>query len=359
MKIIDWYIIKKYLGTFFYSITLLILVVIVFDISEKIDTFIRHHAPLHAIIFDYYVNFIPYFVNLFIYLFSFIAVVFFTSRLAGNSEIIAMLSSGVSFRRLLRPYMAVAIFLALFSFFLRSFIIPHTNINLRIFMNKYVENLTKDKERNIHVQLGPDTFAYVESYNVQRHTGYRFALEKFDGERLVYKLNSRKIVRDTVLNKWVIYDYYIFRFDSLGNQQLQSGYMKDTTLALKPTDLYKIKQRFEEMNYFQLNHYIKKERERGSLSYKRYEIEKYKRFAGPVAILILTLLGVALTSRKVRGGMGMHLGLGLLLAFSYILLMQVSVVFSTQGNLSPAIGIWIPNFIYLIIALYLLKKAPK
>ncbi len=359
MKIIDWYIIKKYLGTFFYSITLLILVVIVFDISEKIDTFIRHHAPLHAIIFDYYVNFIPYFVNLFIYLFSFIAVVFFTSRLAGNSEIIAMLSSGISFRRLLRPYMMVAISLALFSFFLRSFIIPHTNINLRIFMNKYVENLTKDKERNIHVQLGPGTFAYVESYNVQRHTGYRFALEKFDGERLVYKLNSRKIVRDTVLHKWVIYGYHIFRFDSLGNQQLQSGYMKDTTIALKPTDLYKIKQRFEEMNYFQLNHYIQKEKERGSLSYKRYEIEKYKRFAGPVAILVLTLLGMALTSRKVRGGMGMHLGLGLLLAFSYILLMQVSVVFSTQGNLSPSIGVWIPNIVYLVIALYLLKKAPK
>ncbi len=359
MKTIDWYIIKKYLGTFFYSLTLLILVVIVFDISEKIDTFIRHDAPLHAIIFEYYLNFIPYFVNLFIYLFSFIAVVFFTSRLAGNSEIIAMLSSGISFRRLLRPYMVVAVFLAISSFFLRSFLLPITNHNLRIFMNKYVENLTKDKERNIHVQLSPGTFAYVESYNVQRRTGYRFALEKFDGERLVYKLNSRKIVRDTVKKKWVIYNYYILRFDTAGNQHLQSGFLKDTTLPLKPTDLYKIKQRFEEMNFFQLNHYIRKEKERGSLSYKRYEIEKYKRYAGPVAILILTLLGVALTSRKVRGGIGMHLGLGLLLAFSYILLMQVSVVFSTQGNLSPSIGVWIPNFLYLIIALYLLKKAPK
>ncbi len=359
MKIIDWYIIKKYLGTFIYSLTLLILVVIVFDISEKIDTFIRHKAPLHAIIFQYYVNFIPYFVNLFIYLFSFIAVVFFTSRLAGNSEIIAMLSSGISFRRLLRPYMIVAVFLAVSSFFLRSSILPHTNHNLRIFMNKYVENLTRDKERNIHVQLGPGTFAYVESYNVKRHTGYRFALEKFDGERLVYKLNSNKIVRDTVLHKWVIYDYYILRFDSTGNQQISSGYMKDTTIALKPTDLYKIKQRFEEMNNYQLNQYIQKEKKRGSLSYKPYEIEKYKRYAGPVAILILTLLGMSLTSRKTRGGMGMNLGLGLLLAFSYILLMQVSVVFSTKGNLSPAIGVWIPNFIYLIIALYLLKKAPK
>ncbi len=359
MKIIDWYIIKKYFGTFVYSLTLLILVVIVFDISEKIDTFIRHNAPLHAIIFDYYLNFIPYFVNLFIYLFSFIAVVFFTSRLAGNSEIIAMLSSGISFRRLLVPYMIVAIFLAIFSFVLRSFLLPHTNHNLRIFMNKYVDNLVKDKERNIHVQLKPGTFAYVESYNAKRYTGYRFALEKFKGERLVYKLNSRKIMYDTVARKWVIYDYYILKFDSLGNQTLQSGYLKDTTLALKPTDLYKIKQRYEEMNYFQLRDYIRKEKARGSLSYKHYEVEEYKRYAGPVAILILTLLGVSLTSRKVRGGMGMHLGLGLLLAFTYILLMQISVVFSTQGNLPPSIGVWVPNFIYLMIALYLLKRAPK
>ncbi len=359
MKIIDWYIIKKYLGTFVYSLSLLILVVIVFDISEKIDTFIRHHAPLHAIIFQYYVNFIPYFVNLFIYLFSFIAVVFFTSRLAGNSEIIAMLSSGISFRRLLRPYMIVAVFLAVFSFLLRGFILPITNHNLRIFMNKYVDVLTKDNQRNIHVQLAPGTFAYVESYNVKRHTGYRFALEKYKGEKLVYKLNSNKIVRDTVAHKWVIYNYYIFHFNANGSQRIQSGFMKDTTLVLKPTDLYKIKHRYEEMNYFQLNRYIREEKARGSLSYKRYEVEKYKRYAAPVAILILTLLGVSLTSRKIRGGMGMHLGLGLLLAFAYILFMQISDVFSTQGNLSPSIGVWIPNFIFLVIALFLLEKAPK
>jgi lipopolysaccharide export system permease protein len=359
MKLIDWYIIKKYLGTFVYSLTLLILVVIVFDISEKIDDFIRNKAPLHAIIFQYYLNFIPYFVNLFIHLFTFIAVVFFTSRMAGNSEIIAMLSSGISFRRLLLPYLVVAVFLGVFSFALRSFLLPHTNHNLRIFTDKYIHKLTKDRERNIHVQLSPGTFAYVESYNAKRYTGYRFALEKFNGERLVYKLNSRKIVRDTVMNKWLIYNYYILKFDTLGNQIIEKGYMKDTTLPLKPTDLYKIKHRYEEMNYFQLNAYIKKEKERGSLSYKQYEVEKYKRYAGPVAILILTVLGMSLTSRKVRGGMGMHLGLGLLLAFSYILLMQISVVFSTQGNLPPSIGVWVPDFVYLFIALYLFRKAPK
>ncbi len=359
MKILDWYIIKKFLGTFFYSIALLIIIVIVFDISEKIETFINHQAPLHAIIFDYYLNFIPYFINLFIYLFTFISVIFFTSRLAGNTEIIAMLSSGISFRRLLRPYMLAALFLAILSFYLGNFLIPKTNHQLRLFMNAYVENLTRDSERNIHVQLSPGTFAYVQSYNMERRTGYRFSLEKYDGLRLVYKLNARKILRDTTKHKWVIFDYYIRTTDSLGNEKLQKGYTKDTTLALKPTDLYKIKQHYEEMNFFVLNDYIKREKEKGSLAYKKYEIEKNKRFAGPMAIIILTLMGVALTSRKVRGGIGMHLGLGITLAFSYILLMQISTVFSTSGNLSPALGAWIPNIIYLIIALYLLEKAPK
>jgi len=359
MKILDWYIIKKFLGTFFYSIALLILIVIVFDISEKIETFISHHAPLHAIIFDYYLNFIPYFLNLFIYLFTFISVIFFTSRLAENTEIIAILSSGISFRRMLRPYMIAAVFLAILSFYMGNFLIPKTNHQLRIFMNAYVENLTHDSQRNIHVQISPGTFAYVESYNVDRNTGYRFSLEKFDGIKLVYELNSQKIVMDTVKHKWVIYDYYIRTFDSTGHQQLQKGNSKDTTLALKPTDLYKIKQHYEEMNYFELNAYIQKEKEKGSLAYKRYEIEKYKRIAGPAAIIILTLMGVALTSRKVRGGIGLHLGLGITLAFSYILLMQISTVFSTSGNLSPLLGTWIPNIIFFIITIYLLRKAPK
>lgn len=359
MKILDWYIIKKFLGTFFYSIALLIIIVIVFDISEKIDTFISHNAPLHAIIFDYYLNFIPYFINLFIYLFTFISVIFFTSRLAGNTEIISMLSSGISFRRLLRPYMISAGFLAILSFYMGNFLIPKTNHKLRIFMNTYVENLTRDTEKNIHVQLSPGTFAYVESYNVERNTGYRFSLEKYDGLKLIYKLNARKIVRDTSNQKWVIHNFYIRTIDSLGHQHLQRGYTKDTTLALKPTDLYKIKQHYEEMNFMELNRYIKKEKEKGSLAYKKYEIAKNKRIAGPVAIIILTLMGVALTSRKTRGGIGMHLGLGIGLAFSYIFLMQISTVFSTTGNLSPALGAWIPNIIYLLITLYLLEKAPK
>ena len=189
LKIIDKYIIRKFLGTFFYAITLLILIVIIFDISENIDSFIEKEAPLNAIIFDYYLNFIPYFINLFIYLFTFISVIFFTSKLASNTEIIAILSSGVSFRRLLLPYMISALFLAILSFYLGNFLIPKTNEVRRVFKNNYMESLTKDKSKNLHLQVSPGTFAFVESYNSKKQTGFRFSIEKYEGQNLVYKLS--------------------------------------------------------------------------------------------------------------------------------------------------------------------------
>lgn len=359
MKILDWYIIKKFLGTFFYSIALLILIVIVFDVSEKIDAFINNHAPLHAIIFQYYVNFIPYFINLFIYLFTFISVVFFTSRLAGNSEIIAMLSNGVSFRRLMLPYLLSATLLAIMSFYMGNFLIPHTNIKMRKFMDKYVDHPPANTKRNVHVQISPGTFAYVQTFNADRGTGYRFTLEKFDGIRLVYKLEANSIQRDTTDKKWVITNYFIRTIDSTGKENLSFGLVKDTTLNLKPTDLYKVKHRYGEMNLYELNNFIRAEKEKGSLVYKRFEIEKYKRIAGPVAIIILTFMGMALSSRKLRGGMGLQLGIGITMAFTYILMMQVANVFSTQGNLSPQLGAWIPNMFFFAVAVYLVIKAPK
>ncbi len=359
LKIIDRYIIKKFMGTFFYAITLLILIVIIFDVSENIDSFIKNEAPLKAIIIDYYINFVPYFINLFIYLFTFISVIFFTSKLAGDTEIIAILSSGVSFRRLLWPYMLSAFTLAIMSFYMGNFLIPKTNQARRVFKNTYMEDLVRDQSRNLHLQIEPNTFAFVESYNRALATGYKFSIEKFDGQRLTYKLMADKIMHDSVNDSWKLKDYYIRTIDSAGRQKLVKGEMMDTTLALKVTDLYKVKEVFEEMNLYELNDYIRSEKAKGSIAYKSFEIEKHKRLAGPAAIIILTLIGVALSSRKVRGGIGMHLGAGIALTFSYILLMQVSTVFSTFGNLSPVIASWIPNIIFLFIGLYLLKKAPK
>lgn len=359
MKIIDKYIIKKFLGTFFYAISLLILIVIIFDISENLDSFIKNEAPLRAIVFDYYLNFVPYFINLFIYLFTFISVIFFTSKMASDSEIIAILSSGISFRRLLLPYLVASLFLAVFSFYLGNFLIPKTNKIRRVFKNIYMEKLTKDNERNLHIQIEPDTYAYVESYISSMNRGYKFALEKYKGEKLIYKLMADRIERDTANKLWKLKNYYIRTFDSTG-QTIKTGREMDTVIrTLKPSDLYEIKEYFEEMNLFELNEFIRQEKEKGSIAYKKYEIEKQKRLSGPAAIIILTFIGVALSSRKIRGGIGMHLGIGIALTFAYIFLMQVSTVFSAFGNLSPVIGAWIPNFIFLLIGVYLLKKAPK
>ncbi len=359
MKIIDKYIIKKFLGTFFYAISLLILIVIVFDISENLDSFIKNDAPLKAILVDYYLNFIPYFINLFIYLFTFISVIFFTSKLAGDTEIIAILSSGVSFRRLLLPYLISSLLLAIFSFYLGNFLIPKTNEVRRIFKHAYMEDLTKDNDRNLHIQIEPGKYAYVESYSNKLQLGYKFALEKYENEKLVYKLMADRINWDTVTESWELKNYNIRRIDSTG-QTIERGVRIDTTIrALINTDLYKIKERYEEMDLYQLNDYINREKRKGSIAYKKYEIEKHKRLAGPAAIIILTFIGVALSSRKVRGGIGMHLGIGIALTFSYIFLMQVTTVFSAFGDLSPAVGAWIPNMIFMLIGLYLLQKAPK
>ncbi|HEY9113838.1 MAG TPA: LptF/LptG family permease, partial [Bacteroidales bacterium] len=283
MKIIDKYIIRKFLGTFFYAISLLIMIVIIFDVSENIDNFIKNEAPFKAIVFDYYLNFIPYFINLFMYLFTFISVIFFTSKLAGDTEIIAILSSGVSFRRLLLPYLVSALFLAVLSFYLGNFLIPRTDQGRRIFKNAYMENLTEDGDKNLHIQLEPQTFAYVESFSSKLQQGNRFSLEKYDGQKLVYKLMSDRINWDTVELKWTLKNYYIRSIDSAGQKMLTGEEMDTTIAALKPTDLYKIKERYEEMNFFELNEYIENEKEKGSIAYKKYEIAKHKRIAGPAA----------------------------------------------------------------------------
>ncbi len=364
LKIFDRYIIRKFLGTFFYAISLLIIIVIIFDISENIDSFIEKEAPLKAIVVDYYLNFIPYFINLFVYLFTFISVIFFTSKLAGNTEIIAILSSGVSFRRLLYPYMISAVLLAIMSYYLGNFLIPETNKHRRVFKGMYMEDLTKDAAKNLHIQIAPNTFAYIETYNNNIRKGYKFSIEKFEGQKLVYKLMADQLILDTANHNtdngygWKIKNYYIRTIDSNG-QSLVKGVELDTVFSIQPEDLYKIKEKFEEMNYFELNDFIEKEKAKGSNIYKKYEIEKYKRTSGPVAIIILTIIGVSLSSRKVRGGIGMHLGVGIALTFSYILLIQVSTVFSTFGNLSPIAASWIPNIIFTVIAIVLLQKAPK
>lgn len=358
MKTIDYYIIKKFLGTFFYSISLLILIVIIFDLSENIDDFISKKAPLHDIIFDYYFNFIPYFVNLFSYLFTFISVIYFTSQMASNSEVIAILSSGISYNRFLRPYFYSAIMLALLSFFLSNFVIPHTNQKRRAFTDVYIQNLSKSKDENIHLQISPGTFVYMESFNLKNYTGNRFTIERFKDNMLEYKLMADRIEWDTITSHWQIENYTIRTIDGM-KEKITKGKRLDTTLNLLPAELYIKKENYEEMTFGELQRYIKKEKLKGASEVVLYDMEKYNRIASPFSMLVMTLIGVSLSSRKLRGGIGMHLGLGILLAFSYILFMRVSTVFATFGNLPPYIAAWIPNLIFAVIGVMLLRSAPK
>jgi len=356
---IDKYIIKKFLGTFFYAITLLAGVIIVFDLSEKIQDLLENHAPVSEIIFSYYLNFLPYFINLFSYLFVFIAVIFFTSKLAVNTEIIAILSSGVSFKRLLRPYLISAVLLAALSFVLANFVIPHTNVTMREFKQKYISNLKLDRGHNIHFQIAKKNFVYVESYNPKTQTAKRFSLEQFDDDgKLLYKLNSSKAIFDTITEKWTIRDYYIRKING-EREELIKGKKLDTTIALYPKDLILIKEDYEVMDFFELNKFIKDQKMKGAGNVIQYEVEQQKRTAYPFAALILTIIGVSLSSRKIRGGMGMHLGLGIALTFIYIMFMQFATVFAVYGGLSPLLAAWIPNMIFSVIAVFLLKNAPK
>lgn len=358
LKIIDRYIINKFLGTFFYAIALIIAITIVFDISEKIEDFISKDAPFSAIVFDYYVNFIPYFVNLFSPLFTFIAVIFFTSRMAYNTEIIAILSSGVSFNRLLRPYMYSATVLTILSLLLNNFIIPPANAKRLDFENTYIRNAFYFSERNLHRQVSPGTFVYFESFNNQRNMGYKFTLEKFEENKLTYKLSSEYIRWDTLVNKWEVENYFIRKIDGM-NEKVESGVKKQIEINLSPDEFNRRVDNVETMNMFELDHFIAEEKYKGSENVVYYEIEKHKRIAMPFATFILTIIGVAVASRKVRGGIGLHIGIGLLIAFSYIMFQQIAITFATNAGLSAMIAMWIPNALYLVLGLYLLKVAPK
>ena len=355
---IDWYIIKKFLGTFFYSITLILLIVIVFDISEKIDDFIEKEAPLNAIIFEYYLNFIPYFGNLFSPLFTFIAVIFFTSKMANNTEIISILSSGVSFQRILLPFIISSTIIGCLSFTLGNFIIPPANEVRLEFENTYIKNPYRNRDKNIHIQISPGNFVYMESYNSTKNIGYKFSMEKFIQGELKQKLFSNYIEWDSTKGKWNIHHYFIRTFNDM-QETIVEGRQLDTLINLHPNDFNTRLSTVETMNFFELNNYIAQERMKGSKNLVFHLIEKHKRIAYPFATIILTLIAVAFASKKVRGGIGLHLGLGLLISFSYILFMQVSTTFATNGDLPPLIAVWIPNLIYVGLAAYLLKKAPK
>lgn len=358
MKILDRYIIRKFLGTFFFSLGLIILIAVVFDISEKLDDFIERKAPLNKIVFDYYLNFIPYFANLFAPLFVFISVIFFTARMAANTEIVAILNSGISFRRMLYPYFVSASVLTALLIYFNGWVIPHSNKVKIAFENQYIKNPVEFKERNLHRQIAPGTFMYLESYNNTENIGYRFSLEKIENGKRTWYLNSDRILWDSTTSRWRIENYYIRSINGY-KEQLRSGYQLDTGLYIHPSDFKRRLNIIEAMDNPTLTKFIHEERLQGSEKINAYLVEKYRRIAVPFSTFILMLIGVSLSSRKVRGGIGAQLGLGITLSFVYILFMQVFNTFAMSGSLPPVIAVWIPNTLFAIIALYLVRAAPK
>lgn len=359
MKKLDIYIIRKFLGTFFFSIALIISISIVFDFSENVDEFIEKNAPTKAIIFDYYLNFVPYFANLFSPLFIFISVIFFTSKMASNTEIISILASGISFRRMLRPYLLSAILLGILSFYLNNFLIPKSNEKRLNFRYTFIKSPHKNKDRNIHLQLDSNSFAYMGSYSTPSDVGIKFTLEQFNKEgELTYKLIADFIKWDTTKQLWTVQNYYERRINGL-HESIKQGLAKDTVLNMKPAEFKRRDTDVEMLDYFELNREIAEEKFKGSKKVVFFEIEKHKRIAFPFATIILTFIGVAIASRKVRGGIGMHLGFGLAISFGFILFMKVTQTFATNGGLHPMLAMWIPNIVFGFLAIYLLQKAPK
>ena len=361
IKRMDWSIIKKFIGTYIYSILLIISISIVFDVNENLAKFTNYHAPLRAIVFDYYANFVPYFANLFSPLFVFIAVIFFTSKLAGNSEIIAMLACGMSFKRLLRPYIFSAALIATLNFFLGAYIIPKGTVVRHDFESLYKNNKKNTSASNIQLMVDRGVVAYISQYDDIRKTGYGFSLYKFENKKMVSQMNANVIQYDTIAEEryhWKVRNYKIRTLTGM-REKITIGNEIDTLIQMEPMDLVFSKGQQETFTSPELLRYISKQQERGSSNVVQYEVEYHKRIASSFASFILTIIGVSLSSRKRKGGMGLYLGIGLALSFTYILLQTISATFAINAGTPPMLAAWIPNILYAVIAYFCYRQAPN
>jgi lipopolysaccharide export system permease protein len=360
VKLIDKYIIRKFLGTFFFTIALILTIAVVFDFAERIDNFMENEAPAKAIIFDYYLNFIPYFGTLFAPLFVFISVIFFTSQMAAHNEIIAILSCGMSFKRMMWPYLISAVVIAIVIVGLTNFVIPTANQKRIEFESKYYRpSRSRVTVMNVHRQVFTNVYVFMSSFNPVNQRGQNFTLENFDESgQLLSKLSAPTVVFDTAINKWSAMNYTL-REIKHDEEIISTGRQIDTTLTINPGDFARDPGIAGTMTYKEVADYIKLLQLQGSDELKLFLIERYRRFADPFAVFILTFIGVSLSSRKIRGGIGMYIGIGLMLSFSYILFLQFTSQFALKGNLNPMLAMWIPNIIFVFIAFVLYKLAPK
>lgn len=358
---LDIYLIKKFLGTYFFSIALIISIAVVFDYNENIDKFTTNHAPMKGIILDYYVNFIPYFSNLFSPLFVFISVIFFTSKLAENSEIIAMMSTGMSFKRLMRPYMISAGFIAILTFCLGGYIIPKGSVTRVNFENMYKRKQRPEVAQNVQLQVDTGVIAFIEHFDGKTKTGYHFSLDKFVNKKLVSHLTATSISYDTLSDvryRWRIRNYTLREMKGM-REYISHGTETDSIIAMEPSDFLLTRNQQETLTNPELQEYVVKQRARGSGSVKPFEVEYQKRLATPFASFILTIIGLSLSARKRKGGMGLYLGIGLALSASYILFQSISATFAINADWPPVVAAWFPNILFAFIAFFLYKKAPQ
>ena len=361
LKRIDRYLISKFLGTYIFSILLIISIAVVFDFNENVDRFTTYHASWKGI-FYYYLNFIPYYANLFSSLFVFLSVIFFTSKLADNSEIIAMISTGMSYRRLMLPYIISSAVIACATFYLGSEIIPRGSIKRLVFENQYKKNKKNPTYADrVQLQVDKGVIAYMEHFDGISKTGIHFNLDKFENKQLVSHLTASSVKYDTlsnVRNHWTLNNVTIRELHGY-KEKITHYNTIDSIIAIEPSDFLFTRNMQETMTNAELLAYIDKQRNRGSKNLKVFEVEYHKRYAIPFSAFILSTIGMALSSRKRKGGMGIALGTGIALSAAYILLQTVSATFSINSGLSPMLAAWIPNILFTFIAWYLYKKAPR
>lgn len=358
---LDRYIIGKFLGTYFFSIILIISIAVVFDFNENIDKFLQHDAPMSEIMFDYYLNFIPYYSNLFSQLFVFIAVIFFTTKLAENSEIIAMLSTGTSFARICRPYMISAAIIALLNFGLGSYVIPQGNVKRVKFENKYKNRGDQSSSANVQLEVDSGVIAYFGRYEESLKMGFDFTLDKFEDKKLVKHLQAMTIQYDTLSyepNHWIITGYQTRDLQGM-REIITEGNKLDTVIAIQPQDLMASRDMEMTLTTPELSRYIDRQKARGFAKIQQFEVEYYKRGATSFATFILTLIGVSISARKRKNGMGISLGIGLALILTYIMFQTVTSSMATNARFPAVIAVWIPNFVFALVALYYYKKAPR
>lgn len=358
---IDRYIIGKFLSTYFFLILIIITIAIIFDYNEKIDKFTQSGVSFKNIIFDFYFNFIPYFVNLFSPLFVFISVIFFTSKLADKSEIIAMKAAGMSYKRLLRPYIFSAILIGVMTFVLGAYVIPKGNVARVDFENTYLKKKKSSITENVQLQVAPGVVAYITQFDNETKRGFGFSLDKFENKQLKSRLTANVINYDTLAEKrysWSVQQYTLREFKGM-KEEITNGAKMDTIIQMEPSDFFYINNQQETMTLPQLQEFIDKQANRGAAGVSTFEVEYHKRYATPFAAIILTIIGVSLSSQKRKGGMGTSIGLGLALSFTYILLQSVTASFAINAGWPAMLAVWLPNILFAVIAFILYKRTPQ